>query len=66
VKTVQPNKQQIKNMKHLTKLTLAAVMLTATVSVKAEWVNGHLRSNGTCVNSYYRTPANSTPYDNFS
>lgn len=47
-------------------LALAAVMLTAAVSAKAEWVSGHFRSNGTYVNSYYRTPANGTPYDNLS
>ncbi len=49
-----------------TKLALAAVMLTAAVAAQAEWVNGHFRSNGTYVNSYYRTPANGTSYDNFS
>jgi Flp pilus assembly pilin Flp len=32
-------------------LVLAAVMLTAAVSAKAEWVNGHFRSNGTYVDS---------------
>jgi len=53
-------------MKTLTKLALAALMLTAAVSTKAEWVNGHLRSNGTYVNGYYRTAANCTPYDNLS
>ena len=53
-------------MKTLTKLALAAMMLTAAVSAQAEWVNGHFRSNGNYVNSYYRTPANGTPYDNLS
>jgi hypothetical protein len=47
-------------------LALAAVMLAAAVSAQAEWVNGHFRSNGTYVNSYYRTPANGIPYDNLS
>jgi hypothetical protein len=53
-------------MKTLKNLALAAVMLTAAVSAQAEWVRGHYRSNGTYVNSYYRTPANGTPYDNLS
>lgn len=53
-------------MKTLTKLTLAVVMLTAAISAKAEWVSGHLRSNGTYVSPYFRTRANGTPYDNLS
>ncbi len=53
-------------MKTLTKLALAALILTAAVAAQAEWVSGHFRSNGTYVNSYYRTPANGTPYDNLS
>jgi len=53
-------------MKALTKLALAAVILTAAVSVQAEMVRGHFRSNGTYVAPYYRTPANGTPYDNLS
>ena len=40
--------------------------MLAAVSAQAEWVNGHFRSNGAYVNSYYRTPANGTPYDNLS
>ena len=47
-------------------LVLAALTLTAGVSAQAEWVSGYVRSNGTCVDSYYRTPANGTPYDNLS
>ena len=53
-------------MKTLTKLVLAAMMLTAAVSAKAEWVSGYNRSNGTYVMPYYRTPANGIPYDNLS
>jgi len=53
-------------MKTLTKLALAAVILTTAVAAHAEWVNGYSRNNGTYVNSYYRTPANGTPYDNLS
>ena len=53
-------------MKTLTKLILSAVILTTAIASQAEWVNGHFRSNGTYVNSYYRTPANGTPYDNLS
>jgi hypothetical protein len=50
-------------MKTLTKFAVAAMMLTAASSAKAEWVSGHLRNNGTCVNSYFRTPANGTSCD---
>ena len=46
--------------------SLAALLLISTVAAQAEWVNGYSRSNGTYVNSYYRTPANGTPYDNLS
>ena len=53
-------------MKTLKNIAFAAVILTAAVSAKAEWVSGHFRSNGTYVNSYYRTAANGTPYDNLS
>ena len=53
-------------MKTLTKLALAALILTAAVSTQAETVRGYSRSNGNYVNSYYRTPANGTPYDNLS
>ena len=47
-------------------LLALAMMLTTAVSAQADWVNGHFRSSGTYVGSYYRTPANGTPYDNFS
>ena len=53
-------------MKTLTKLALAAVLLTTTVAARADWVNGYYRSSGTHVAPYYRTPANGIPYDNLS
>src|SRR5882672_6243072 len=49
-----------------TLLALAAVTLIAAISAKAEWVSGYVRSSGTYVQPYYRTPANGTPYDNLS
>ncbi len=33
----------------LTKLTLAAVLLTTAVAARADWVNGYTRNNGTYV-----------------
>ena len=36
-------------MKTLTKLALAAVLLTTTVAARADWVNGYYRSSGTYV-----------------
>ena len=53
-------------MKTLTKLALAAVILTTAVAAQAGSVRGYFRSNGTYVMPYYRTPANGTPYDNLS
>ena len=53
-------------MKILTKLALAAVILTTTAASQAEIVRGHFRSNGIYVAPYYRTPANGIPYDNLS
>ena len=53
-------------MKNLTKIALAAVMLSTAVAAQAETVHGYFRSNGTYVMPYYRTPANGTPYDNLS
>ena len=53
-------------MKTLTKIAFAALMFTTAFAAQAEMVNGHFRANGTYVNSYYRTPANGTPYDNLS
>jgi hypothetical protein len=53
-------------MKILTKLALAAVILTSVFAAQAGTVRGHFRSNGTYVAPYYRTPANGTPYDNLS
>ena len=49
-----------------TLLALAAMILTTAIASQAGTVRGHFRSNGTYVNSYYRTPANGTPYDNLS
>ena len=53
-------------MKTLTRLALAAAILTTAAVAQAEWVSGYQRSNGTYVQPYYRTPANGTPYDNLS
>jgi hypothetical protein len=53
-------------MKTLTKLALAAVILTTAVATQAGTVSGYFRNNGTYVMPYYRTPANGTPYDNLS
>ena len=53
-------------MKNLTKLALAAVLLTTAVAANAQIVNGYFRNNGTYVAPHYRTPANGTPYDNLS
>lgn len=44
-------------------LLIAAALPTAA---SAEWVNGYLRSDGVYVPGYYRSPANGTPYDNYS
>ena len=65
-RTATDNKQQIKTMKTLTKLALAALILTIAVAAQAGTVRGHFRSNGTYVMPHYRTPANGTPYDNLS
>jgi hypothetical protein len=59
-------KQKIENMKMLSKLALAAAILASTCAAKAEWVSGYVRSSGTYVQPYYRTPANGVPYDNLS
>lgn len=53
-------------MKTLTQLTLAALILAATVATQAGGVRGYFRSNGTYVAPYYRTTANGNPYDNLS
>ena len=42
-------------MKTLTKLALAAVILTSALAVQAETVRGHFRSNGTCIALHYRS-----------
>ncbi len=53
-------------MKTLTKITLALTLLATAASARADWVNGYTRANGTYVGGYSRTPANGTPYDNYS
>jgi len=53
-------------MKTLSKLALAASILASTCVAQAEWVSGYVRSSGTYVQPYYRTPANGVPYDNLS
>ena len=57
-------------MKTLNKIAvLAAVLaavLTTAAAARAEWVGGYFRSSGAYVAPYYRTPANSIPYDNLS
>ena len=46
-------------MKTLTKLALAAVILTTAVATQAEWVSGYTRSNGTYVSGHYRSDTSS-------
>ncbi len=53
-------------MKTLIKLALAITILTSAVAAQADWVSGYVRSNGTYVAPYYRTPANGIPFDNLS
>ena len=53
-------------MKTLTKLALAAVILTSALAAQAGWVNGYSRNDGTYVSGHYRTEANGNPYDNLS
>jgi len=53
-------------MKTLSKLTLAASILACTWAANAEWVNGYVRSTGTYVQPYYRTPANGVASVNLS
>ncbi len=53
-------------MKTLTKLALAALLLTSTVAAQADWVQGYFRANGTYVTPHHRTTANGNPYDNLS
>ena len=53
-------------MKTLTKIALLAAILTTAAAAHADWVGGYFRSSGTYVAPYYRTPANSIPYDNLS
>jgi len=58
------NRKQI--MKTLTRLALAALMLTSAFAARADWVSGYTRHDGAYVMPYYRTPANGIPYDNLS
>lgn len=39
---------------------------TASITSAATRVNGYRKSNGTYVNSYYRSDSNSYKYDNYS
>ena len=42
-------------MKILTKLALAAVILSSTIAAQAGWVNGYTRNDGTYVSGHYRS-----------
>jgi hypothetical protein len=42
-------------MKTLTKLALAALMLTSAIAAQAGWVNGYTRNDGTYVSGHYGT-----------
>ena len=42
-------------MKTLTKIAVAAAIICSAFAVQAGQVNGYFRSNGTYVNSYYRS-----------
>ena len=63
--TLQPQKQ-IRIMKTLAIVTLGLSLLAVVSPAQAEFVQGYFRSDGTYVAGYYRTSANSTPYDNLS
>ena len=53
-------------MKSSAKLILSAITMFAGATTQAEMVKGYFRQNGTYVAPHYRTPANSTPFDNLS
>ena len=53
-------------MKSSAKLILSAITMFAAATTQAETVKGYFRQNGTYVAPHYRTPANSTPFDNLS
>ena len=53
-------------MKSSAKLILSAITMFAAATTQAEMVKGYFRQNGTYVAPHYRTPANSTPFDNLS
>jgi hypothetical protein len=65
-RTTGLQQQKSNTMKTLTKIALLIVALSAAASAEAQMVRGYFRSNGTYVAPYYRTPANSIPYDNLS
>ena len=48
------------------KLALATAIFLIATSASAEMVNGYLRSDGTYVAPYYRTPADGNPYNNLT
>lgn len=43
-----------------------STMLLAGAAVADQYVSGHLRSNGTYVQGYYRSSPNAARYDNYS
>mgnify|MGYP003392800953 CR=1 FL=1 len=47
-------------------LLVLAVLFTAVSMCYAGWVSGYTRSDGTYVNSYYRSDPNGTVTDNYS
>ncbi|PJB22208.1 MAG: hypothetical protein CO114_01285 [Euryarchaeota archaeon CG_4_9_14_3_um_filter_38_12] len=47
-------------------LILLGGLLICPSLIFAEWVNGYYRKNGTYVSGYYRSPKNSSVYDNHS
>ena len=58
--------KKIHPMKTLAIVALGISLLAVVSSAQAEFVQGYFRSDGTYVAAHYRTPANSTPYDNLS
>jgi hypothetical protein len=48
------------------KLALATIILLASSVSHADWTNGYTRSNGTHVEGYHHTHADSNPYNNYS
>jgi hypothetical protein len=62
----RPRQQNKRTMNALAKIALVLATLTLAAAAQADWVRGYVRSNGTYVAPYYRTPANGIPYDNLS